>query len=130
MEMHRANPDCASCHISMDALGFALEGFDAVGRAKTGTDIDDLAELPDGTVFRGASGLRDVLLADLQPFRRSLARHLLVYATQRGTGPSDDALLDALSKDPITLPQMIEKIVLSDAFLRQGVDRVDLGSKP
>ncbi len=130
MEMHRANPDCASCHIRMDALGFALEGFDAVGRAKTGTDIDDLAELPDGTVFRGASGLRDVLLADLQPFRRSLARHLLVYATQRGTGPSDDALLDALSKDPITLPQMIEKIVLSDAFLRQGVDRVDLGSKP
>ena len=53
MEMHRANPDCGSCHIRMDALGFALEGFDAVGRAKTGTDIDDLAELPDGTVFRG-----------------------------------------------------------------------------
>ena len=130
MEMHRANPDCASCHIRMDALGFALEGFDAVGREKSGSDIDDFAKLPDGTEFRGASGLRDVLLADPKPFRRSLARHLLVYATQRGTGPSDDALLDELSRDPITLAQMIEQIAMSDAFLQQGADRVDLGSKP
>ena len=128
MELHRANPDCASCHIRMDALGFALEGFDAVGRARSAPDIDDLAELPDGTEFRGASGLRDVLLADPKPFRRSLARHMLVYATQRGTGPSDDALLDELSREPITLSQMIEKIAMSDAFLHQGVDRVDLGS--
>ena len=80
--------------------------------------------------FRGASGLRDVLLADPKPFRRSLARHLLVYATQRGTGPSDDALLDELSREPITLAQMIEQIAMSDAFLQQGADRVDLGSKP
>ena len=130
MEMHRANPDCASCHIRMDALGFALEGFDAVGRPKSGSDIDDVAELPDGTEFRGASGLRDVLLADPKPFRRSLARHLLVYATQRGTVPSDDALLDELSRDPITFSQMIEQIAMSDAFLQQGADQVDLGSKP
>ena len=130
MEIHRANPDCASCHIRMDALGFALEGFDAVGRPKSGSDIDDLAELPDGTEFRGASGLRDVLLADPKPFRRSLARHLLVYATQRGTVPSDDALLDELSREPITFSQMIEQIAMSDAFLQQGADQVDLGSKP
>ena len=128
MELHRANPDCASCHIRMDALGFALEGFDAVGRAKSTPDIDDLAELPDGTKFRGASGLRDVLLTDPRPFRRSLARHMLVYATQRGTGPSDDALLDELSREPITLSQLIEKIAMSDTFSHQGVDRVDLGS--
>ena len=128
MEHHRSNPDCASCHIRMDAMGFSLEGFDAVGRARTGVKIDDLAELPDGTVFRGASGLRDVLLAEPQQFRRSLARHLLVYATQRGSVPSDDALLDELSKDPITLSEMIEQIVFSSAFLQQGVDEVDLGS--
>ena len=78
MELHRANPDCASCHIRMDALGFALEGFDAVGRAKSAPEIDDLAALPDGTEFRGASGLRDVLLADPKPFRRSLARHMFL----------------------------------------------------
>jgi hypothetical protein len=51
-----------------------------------------------------------------------------VYATQRGSVPSDDALLDELSKDPITLSEMIEQIVFSSAFLQQGVDEVDLGS--
>ncbi|MGH9695926.1 MAG: DUF1592 domain-containing protein, partial [Bryobacteraceae bacterium] len=32
---HRANPACAGCHLPMDPLGFALEGFDAVGRRRT-----------------------------------------------------------------------------------------------
>ena len=31
MEQHRANPTCASCHTKMDAIGFALENYDAVG---------------------------------------------------------------------------------------------------
>ena len=31
MEQHRKNPNCAVCHLQMDALGFALENFDAVG---------------------------------------------------------------------------------------------------
>ena len=31
MEMHRANPICASCHTKMDPLGFSLENYDAVG---------------------------------------------------------------------------------------------------
>jgi mono/diheme cytochrome c family protein len=31
LEMHRANPVCASCHNIMDPLGFALENFDLVG---------------------------------------------------------------------------------------------------
>ncbi|HUK35159.1 MAG TPA: DUF1592 domain-containing protein, partial [Vicinamibacterales bacterium] len=30
MEIHRANPSCASCHRTMDALGFTLENFNAV----------------------------------------------------------------------------------------------------
>ena len=34
------------------------------------------------------------------------------------------------SLEPITLAQMIEQIAMSDAFLQQGADRVDLGSKP
>ncbi len=30
-EIHRRNPQCASCHAVMDPLGFALENFDTVG---------------------------------------------------------------------------------------------------
>ena len=32
---HRKNPACASCHVRMDPLGFALENFDATGRWRT-----------------------------------------------------------------------------------------------
>ena len=35
MELHRANPVCASCHVKMDPLGFSLENFDAVGAWRT-----------------------------------------------------------------------------------------------
>ena len=31
MAEHRANPVCASCHKTMDSIGFAMENFDAVG---------------------------------------------------------------------------------------------------
>ncbi len=31
LELHRANPVCASCHKIMDPMGFALENFDLVG---------------------------------------------------------------------------------------------------
>ena len=31
MERHRTDPVCASCHVRMDPLGFALENFDAIG---------------------------------------------------------------------------------------------------
>ena len=29
---HREDPACAGCHYDMDAIGFALENFDATGR--------------------------------------------------------------------------------------------------
>ena len=32
LELHRANPVCASCHRNIDPVGFALENFDAVGQ--------------------------------------------------------------------------------------------------
>ena len=32
MEQHRVNPACASCHLGMDPIGFALENFDAIGK--------------------------------------------------------------------------------------------------
>jgi len=35
MEQHRADPNCAVCHRTMDQLGFAFENFDAVGAWRT-----------------------------------------------------------------------------------------------
>ena len=32
LALHRADPACASCHFTLDPLGFGLENFDAIGR--------------------------------------------------------------------------------------------------
>ena len=87
-ERHRANPVCASCHQLMDPPGFALEQFDAVGRFRThtaaNTPIDATGELPDGTQFDGASGLRDALASRPERVVGTLTEKLMTYALGRG----------------------------------------------
>ena len=66
MEQHRKNPACAGCHQRMDPLGFALENFDALGKWRTiadGENVDASASLPDGAVFNGIAGLRNLAYA-------------------------------------------------------------------
>jgi hypothetical protein len=86
MEKHRANPSCTSCHVQMDALGFALENFDATGRWRT-TDanipIDTSAILPDGTEFAGPAGLRKILLSHPEVFAHTVSEKLLTYGLGR-----------------------------------------------
>lgn len=122
---HRNDPECAACHEQMDALGFALEPFDAVGRPRTddgGLPIDALGELPDGRTVDGPDGLRDVLLDAIgrERFRRSLARHLATYALGRGLDRRDEPMLESLvlsiEKEP-TLKRLIIELVETDAFL-------------
>jgi len=87
MAQHRANPACASCHVAMDSIGFALENFDAVGRWRTvddsGTEIDSSGSLPGGERFDGTSGLRQILLNRSQRFAHTLTEKLLAYSLGR-----------------------------------------------
>lgn len=126
LEQHRADPNCAACHIRMDALGFALESFDAVGRERLvdglGRPIDDRGELPDGTIIEGVSGIRDALLDGEAhaEFMRSLARHLATYALGRGLDPRDDDVIDQITESFVTRPtirSLIHEIVESRLFL-------------
>ena len=87
MKLHLADPTCASCHIKMDPLGFALENFDAIGKWRTtddGLPVDSRGELPDGTVLAGPAGLRDVLVGKDKEFVRTVIQKLLTYALGRG----------------------------------------------
>ena len=54
LAIHRESPACASCHKTMDALGFGFESFDAVGRFREKADgrpVDPSGELPTGESF-------------------------------------------------------------------------------
>ena len=84
---HRANPACASCHIPMDPLGFALENFDAVGRWRTRDGelpVDAAGGFPDGSEFEGVDGLEQALLKHPDVFVTTVTEKLLTYALGRG----------------------------------------------
>ena len=87
MEQHRQNPVCASCHLRMDPLGFALENFDGIGKWRTREGyalIDATGTLPDGTKFDGAAEFRQALLNQREGFVRTFTEQLLTYALGRG----------------------------------------------
>src|SRR6516162_6731092 len=57
MAAHRNNPACASCHRTIDPVGFALENFNAIGQWRTadadGKPVDPSAALPGVGEFKG-----------------------------------------------------------------------------
>jgi len=87
LEMHRANPTCAGCHVRMDPLGFSLENFDAIGQWRAtdaGSAIDASGVLLDGTKVNGPRELRQALLAQKTQFAKAVTEKLLTYALGRG----------------------------------------------
>jgi len=102
LELHVADPTCASCHVKLDPLGFALENFDAIGKFRTTSDglpVDSHGELPDGTVLAGPGGLRDVLVVDMdQEFVRTAIEKLLTYALGRGIEYYDQPAVRQISR--------------------------------
>jgi len=93
MEAHRSDPVCASCHSKMDALGFAFENYDAIGRWRTqdgGLPIDSSGGLPDGRTFLGAAELKALLKQNMPEFARCLASKLLTYSLGRALNPNKD----------------------------------------
>ena len=105
-EKHSSDPRCAGCHLRIDAFGFALESFDAIGRWRekdsAGRSIDTLAKTMDGTVLSGMEGLRGYLLTKRrEAFLRQFCRKLLGYSLGRSVQLSDEPLLEAIQKQLI-----------------------------
>lgn len=124
MEQHRSNEACASCHRTMDALGFGLENFDAIGawRDQDGRfEIDASGELPGGQSFDGASQLMEILVAKKQTqFCKCLAGKLLTYGLGRGLDSYDRCVVNdavaALRTNDYRFSQLVKSIVTSDPF--------------
>jgi hypothetical protein len=123
MELHRANPVCASCHSMMDPLGLALENFDAVGKWRTlgegSLPIDASGVMPGGAAFDGPAGLRQELL-NSERFVAALTEKMLTYALGRGLeyydAPAVRAILKDASASDYRLQALIAGIVQSTPF--------------
>ena len=125
MEQHRANESCAVCHRKMDALGFGLENFNAVGawRERDGKfAIDSSGVLPGDQHFRGPAELIGILAAEKKTeFTRTMTRKMLTYALGRGLSSWDRCtirrIVDDVTQHDFQFGHMIQGIVNSDAFL-------------
>lgn len=103
IEKHSSDASCAVCHRRIDAYGFALEGFDAIGRRRdkdlAGRPIDTNAKTMDGAAFAGIDGLRAYLLSTRrEAIVRQFCRKLLGYALARSVQLSDEPLLDEMQE--------------------------------
>jgi hypothetical protein len=102
MVRHRADPACASCHIRMDAVGFALEHFDAVGRwrgADEGRRIEASSQLPDGTVVDGIDGVRQMIVGNPEQFATAFTEKLMMYALGRNVQYYDAPTVRAIVRN-------------------------------
>ena len=124
LELHRANPVCASCHRNIDPIGFALENFDAVGQwqnqTREGLKIDSAGVLFDGTPVDGPVALRKALLARPEVFVGTVTEKMMTYALGRGLDPIDQpvvrGVMRSAAKDKYAMQSIILGIVQSSAF--------------
>lgn len=131
LAQHRTNAVCASCHNTIDPMGFALESYDAIGRFRTtngggtpfdtGVPIDPSGTLVDGTEVRGLNGLRDVVLSKQDQFVETVTHKLLTYAVGRTLEHRDMPVVRQIGRQTspgdLTWSSLITGIVKSPPFL-------------
>jgi len=129
MQAHRSNAVCAACHARMDPIGFALEIYDGVGRWRAedaGRPIDASGVLPDGTVFQGPAGLRQLLLTRYRDdFLRTATEKLLTYALGRGVEYYDYPVIRSIvrdaARDNYRISSWVLAVVKSAPFQMRGI---------
>ena len=127
LEIHRTNAVCASCHKTMDQLGFGLENFDAIGRWRDQDGklaIDASGELPGGERFAGPSQLAGVLKARKAEFVRCLAEKMLTFALGRGLVSHDrcavDKIVEGVEQKDFRFSALVVEIAKSDPFCKRS----------
>lgn len=120
MERHRTDPVCASCHVRMDPLGFALESFDAIGGYRELPTDQTSGTLPSGRELTGPDSVRDMLLSNREDFVATVTEKLMTYALGRGVEyydhPSIRRIVEAAQPENYRWSSLIVGIVESTPF--------------
>lgn len=115
LELHRANPACASCHQIMDPIGLALENFDLIGRWRTeenGQPLNTTTTLMDGTPIDGPVTLRRALLDRGDAVASTVIEKLLSYALGRHLHAPDMAAVRKIAASAAADQYRFSDIVL------------------
>jgi hypothetical protein len=123
---HAADPLCASCHTSIDGIGFGFENYDAIGAWRdvdNGAPVDATGAFADGdlsgTSYNGALEM-SALLASSETVHRCSVTQWYRYALGRSEELGDEPTLDALTAaywgTGGELPQLLVDLVRTDSF--------------
>jgi len=106
LNKHRSDESCASCHIKIDPVGFALENFDPVGVYRTkysnhkkARTVDPSGVTPDGIVFKHMPEWKAIYLKRPEVLARGFAEQLLTYATGAPPHFSDREAIEQIVED-------------------------------
>ena len=131
MEMHRANPTCASCHRFMDPIGLALDNFDVTGKWRlheNGSPLDTHGTFYDGSPVSSPAELSALLLKRPAPLVRTLTENLMAFALGRRVEyfdqPTVRAIAAAAEKNDYHMSSFILGVVKSDAFRMKRAEPV------
>jgi hypothetical protein len=123
MEVHRANPTCATCHRMIDPIGFGLANFDWMGRwqdTEKGKPVDASGVMPSGDKFTGPVELRQTILKRKDEFVRNVTQKVMGYALGRSLQDGDQCtvqkIMTALEKDHYGTRTLIREVVMSVPF--------------
>ncbi len=124
LAQHRNSPACASCHRTIDPVGFALENFDALGRWRDQEGdngaIDVSGGLPGVGALVGVDGLENGLLSRSDLFVGRLTEKLLTFALGRGVeyydAPAVRAIVRGAEAEDYRFSSLILGIVKSVPF--------------
>jgi hypothetical protein len=101
-----------------------MENYDAIGRwrqlTESGSPVDNSGALPDGSEFRGLSGLQAALLRKPELFAGTFTEKLMTYGLGRGLEYSDAPAVRAIVRNAqlqhFSFSSLVLGIVRSDPF--------------
>jgi hypothetical protein len=126
-----ANEFCQPCHVLIDPLGFAFEGFDAIGRARTTdngapVDVSGLkVRFPNGTTqtLDGPVELANAI-ANAPDAQNCFAQQWLSFALGRALVDADQPALAQIQAtfraSSLTIEDLIVLVLTSAPFLAPG----------
>ena len=137
MEMHRANPACASCHNVIDPIGLAFENFDVDGSWRNrdrGNPIDPSSELYDGTPIDGVGDLRDAIMQRPEVFYRIFTENMMAYALGRRVEHFDQPAIRQITRqaaeEDYRLSAFVRGVVLTPGFRYQRAAEPVVAARP
>lgn len=129
--VHSTDKVCASCHKSIDALGFAFENLDGMGKQRStenGRPVDSTTVVASDFSFDGNYQDSTALIEKMAPsseVRACFAKHLFRYAAGRSDLDGvEEAFLGAVQDLPAgaqgKLSELLVSFVTSDQFVQRG----------